>query len=58
MPFLPEEVHGKLIIMALIRVFGWVPPLGYAPLMERPLDILRQLIWAALALVVLRGSFN
>ena len=51
---LPTFWVGILLVLFLSRVFGWLPPLGYAKLWEDPLKNLQQLIFPALAL----GYYN
>jgi peptide/nickel transport system permease protein len=52
----PSFWVGILIILALVRYFSWVPPLGYAPLVEKPVQNLQQLIWPALALGYIQAA--
>jgi peptide/nickel transport system permease protein len=40
---------GMLIILALLALFNWSPPVTYTPFHESPVDNLAQLIWPALA---------
>jgi peptide/nickel transport system permease protein len=40
---------GMLIILLLLSLFGWSPPVTYTPFYENPLQNLSQLIWPALA---------
>jgi peptide/nickel transport system permease protein len=40
---------GMLIILFLLSVFGWLPPITFTPLWKDPLTSLAQLIWPALA---------
>ena len=40
---------GMLIILFLLDVFGWLPPITFTPLWQDPLASLSQLIWPALA---------
>jgi len=46
---LPSFWIGILMILALLIVFGWSPPLVFIPLWEDPAQNLSQLIWPALA---------
>ena len=45
---------GVLVIYFLVRIFNWVPPLGYAQIWEDPGKNLSQMIFPALVL----GYFN
>ena len=40
---------GMLIILSLLAVFHWSPPVTYTPFWQSPLENLSQLIWPALA---------
>ncbi|HLA25105.1 MAG TPA: ABC transporter permease [bacterium] len=45
----PSFWLGILIILVLLGVFGYLPPLTFTPLLENPRANLEQLIWPALA---------
>jgi peptide/nickel transport system permease protein len=45
----PSFWLGMLIILFLLGVFGWLPPITFVPLWQDPLTSLSQLIWPALA---------
>jgi peptide/nickel transport system permease protein len=45
----PSFWLGMLIILFLLGVFGWLPPITFTPLWKDPLTSLSQLIWPALA---------
>ena len=45
----PSFWLGMLIILFLLTVFRWIPPLTFTPFLEDPLKNLSQLIWPALA---------
>jgi len=51
---LPNFWVGILLVYFLVLVFGWLPPLGYVNLWEKPGVNLQQLIFPAIAL----GFFN
>jgi len=51
---LPTFWTAILIIIFLVTVFGWLPPLGYSNLWEDPLTNLQQLVFPAIAL----GFYN
>lgn len=54
---LPTFWTGILLIYFLVRLFGWLPPLGYTNLWEDPLTNLQQLIFPAIALSVFNLAF-
>jgi len=45
----PSFWLGILIILGLLIVFRWLPPMVYTPLWENPWQNLQQLVWPALA---------
>jgi peptide/nickel transport system permease protein len=45
----PSFWLGMLMILTLLMLFNWIPPLTYVPIYEAPLQNLSQLIWPALA---------
>ena len=45
----PSFWLGMLIILGLLSVFHWSPPVVYTPFYENPMANLSQLIWPALA---------
>ncbi len=47
---MPSFWAGILIILMLVKYFGWIPPLGYKGPLESPSANFQQLIWPALAL--------
>lgn len=51
---LPNFWVGILIVYFLVLLFGWMPPLGYANVLEEPATNLQQLIFPALVL----GFYN
>lgn len=46
---LPSFWLGMLIVLSLLTVFHWSPPVTYTPLWQDPVRNLSQLIWPALA---------
>ncbi|MBI4308648.1 MAG: ABC transporter permease [Chloroflexi bacterium] len=44
----PTFFTGTLLILALVGVFNWIPPLLYAPFWQDPRDNLIHMIWPAL----------
>lgn len=53
----PNFFLGMITIFALVLVFGWVPPIGYANLWENPGNNLQQQIFPALALGISGMAF-
>ena len=51
---MPTFWTAILIMLFLVNLFGWLPPLGYTDLWEDPLTNLQQLIFPAIAL----GFYN
>ena len=47
---IPSFWAGILIILALVKFFGWTAPLGYSGPLENPAANFSQMIWPALAL--------
>ncbi len=45
----PSFWLGMLMILLLLTLFGWIPPLTFTPIYEDPWRNLSQLIWPALA---------
>lgn len=45
----PSFWLGMLVILALLSLFQWSPPVTYTPFWRSPLDNIAQLIWPALA---------
>jgi len=45
----PSFWLGMIIILSLLLVFNWIPPLTYVPIYEDPVGNLSQLVWPALA---------
>jgi peptide/nickel transport system permease protein len=46
---IPTFWFGMLIILALLAIFSWMPPMTYTPFYRDPLGNLAQLIWPAIA---------
>jgi len=44
----PTFWSGMMLILIMVRNFGWIPDPGYVPLWEDPVANLTQLIWPAL----------
>ncbi|MGE0542818.1 MAG: ABC transporter permease, partial [Dehalococcoidia bacterium] len=47
---MPSFVFGSLLLIAAVRYFGWLPPLGYVPFWDDPITNLKQMILPALTL--------
>jgi peptide/nickel transport system permease protein len=45
----PSFWLGMLIVLALLTLFRWSPPVTYTPFLQDPLANLSQLVWPALA---------
>ena len=41
---------GTLMILAMVRFFDWIPPLGFSSVFDDPVTNMQQIIWPALAL--------
>jgi peptide/nickel transport system permease protein len=54
---LPSFFAAILLILLLVKLFGWLPPLGYEKLWDAPLTNLKQLIFPALALAFYEMAF-
>lgn len=54
---IPPFFAGILLILFLVRMFGWLPPLGYEKLWVAPLDNLQQMVFPALALAFYEMAF-
>ena len=54
---LPSFFSAILLILFLVKVFGWLPPLGYETLWEEPVTNLQQMVFPALALAFYDMAF-
>ena len=54
---IPNFLFAVLIILFLVRLFGWLPPLGYAELWDDPGTNLKQMAFPALALALYDMAF-
>ena len=54
---IPNFLAAVLMILFLLRVFNWLPPLGYTELWEEPLTNLQQMIFPAVALAFYDMAF-
>jgi len=45
----PSCWHGMIIILLLLTMFNWIPPLTFTSFLKDPWENLSQLIWPALA---------
>jgi peptide/nickel transport system permease protein len=54
---IPQFFAAIILILFLVKAFGWLPPLGYARLWDAPLTNLQQMIFPALALAFYEMAF-
>ena len=54
---IPNFLAAILLILFLVRTFGWLPPLGYAELWNDPVTNLKQMAFPALALAFYDMAF-
>ena len=54
---IPSFFAAILLILLLVKLFGWLPPLGYEKLWDDPLDNLQQMVFPALALAFYEMAF-
>ena len=54
---MPTFLIAILMILLLVKLFGWLPPLGYMPLWEDPAANLQQMIFPAIALAIYEMAF-
>ena len=54
---IPNFLMAILMILLLLAVFNWLPPLGYVELLENPLRNLQQMIFPAIALAIYDMAF-
>ncbi|MCH7735777.1 MAG: ABC transporter permease [Chloroflexi bacterium] len=54
---IPNFLFAVLIILFLVQLFGWLPPLGYAELWNDPGTNLKQMAFPALALALYDMAF-
>ncbi|MDA0263823.1 MAG: ABC transporter permease [Chloroflexi bacterium] len=54
---IPNFLMAILLILFLLNVFNWLPPLGYAELWDDPLRNMQQMIFPALALAIYDMAF-
>ena len=54
---IPNFLVAVLMILFLLAVFDWLPPLGYVELWENPLKNLQQMIFPAIALAIYDMAF-
>ncbi len=52
----PDFWFGILLILLVSRTLGWLPPGGYVPLTDDPVEALRRLVLPALTAGVVTGS--
>ena len=54
---IPNFLMAILMILLLLAIFNWLPPLGYVELWENPLRNLQQMIFPAIALAIYDMAF-
>jgi len=54
---MPTFLIAILMILVLVKLFGWLPPLGYQPIWVDPMANLQQMIFPALALAIYEMAF-
>ena len=54
---IPNFLMAILMILLLLAVFNWLPPLGYVELWENPLRNLQQMIFPAIVLAIYDMAF-
>ena len=54
---MPTFLIAILMVLFLVRFFGWLPPLGYQQIWEDPGQNLQQMIFPALALAIYEMAF-
>ena len=54
---IPNFLFAILLILFLVSMFGWLPPLGYADLWVDPLTNLKQMAFPALSLALYDMAF-
>ena len=54
---MPVFLVGILIILALVHIFDWLPPLGYKPIWVDPGANLQQIIFPAITLALYEMAF-
>ena len=55
---IPIFVIGLVVIYLLVRLFHWLPPLGYATLWEDPLTNVQQMFFPAMTLAFFELNFT
>ena len=54
---IPNFLAAVLMMLFLVRIFGWLPPLGYAELWNDPVTNLKQMAFPAMALALYDMAF-
>ena len=54
---LPTFWVGIMMVFLLVKLFGWLPPLGYVDLWDDPLKNLQQIIFPAISLGIYNMAF-
>jgi peptide/nickel transport system permease protein len=54
---IPNFLMAVLMIISLLTVFNWLPPLGYVELWDNPIKNMQQMIFPAIALAIYDMAF-
>ena len=54
---IPNFLMAVLMIISLLAIFNWLPPLGYVELWDNPIKNLQQMIFPAIALAIYDMAF-
>ncbi len=54
---IPNFLFAILLMLFLVRLFNWLPPLGYVELWDEPLKNLQQMVFPAIALAFYDMAF-
>ena len=54
---IPNFLMAVLMIISLLAIFNWLPPLGYVELWDNPVKNLQQMIFPAIALAIYDMAF-
>ena len=54
---IPNFLMAVLMIISLLAVFNWLPPLGYVELWDNPIKNMQQMIFPAIALAIYDMAF-
>jgi peptide/nickel transport system permease protein len=54
---IPNFLMAILMIISLLTIFNWLPPLGYVELWDNPIKNMQQMIFPAIALAIYDMAF-